>query len=46
MELDLIAWVTDSRLLQIVFCAACVSVLRALAVADQRRDRTTRGESR
>jgi len=46
MELDLIAWVTDSRLLQIVFCAACVSVLRALAVADQRRDRTSRDSTR
>ena len=46
MELDLIAWVTDSRLLQIVFCAACVSVLRALAAADQRRDRTSRDSTR
>ena len=46
MELDLIAWLTDSRLLQIIFCAACVTVLRALAVADERRDRTTRGKTR
>lgn len=44
--MDLIAWVADSRLLQIIFCAACVSVLRALAVADERRDRTTRSKTR
>jgi hypothetical protein len=46
VDIDLIAWVTDTRLLQIVFCAACVSVLRALAVADGRRDRSSRGKTR
>ena len=46
MEIDLIAWVTDGRLLQIIFCAACVTVLRVVAVAAERRDRTTRGKTR
>ncbi len=42
MELDLIAWFTDTRLLEIVFCAACISVLRALSTPDERRDDTKR----
>jgi hypothetical protein len=44
MDLDLIAWFTDTRILGIVFCAACISVLRALSVPDERSDRGKRGK--
>ena len=44
MELDLIAWFTDTRILGIVFCAACISVLRALSAPDEQRDRSKRGK--
>jgi hypothetical protein len=30
MELDLLAWLADTRLVELVFCAGCIFVLRHL----------------
>jgi len=37
-----IAWLTDTRILGIVFCAAGISVLRAVFLTGGGRDRRTR----
>lgn len=42
MELDLMTWLTDSRILGIVFCAACIWVLRAVAMPDEQREQGRR----